>query len=62
MHHGIAVTADGCLTSAVSVTSAIEGIGLKVNAFNGNADPNHYRNTNLLSVVVLCLIFMLQVR
>ncbi len=58
---GVALlTADSMLTSAVSVTSAIEGIGLAVPAFDGNVNPKNYRATNAISAVVICLIFVLQ--
>ena len=58
---GVALmTVDGLLTSAVSVTSAVEGIGLRVDAFQGATDPNHYRNTCSLSAAILVLIFGLQ--
>jgi KUP system potassium uptake protein len=58
---GVALmTADGMLTSSVSVTSAIEGLGLSVPAFNGLADKANYRHTNLVSAGVLCLVFALQ--
>ena len=48
------------LTSSVSVTSAIEGIGLAVPAFNGLANPDAFRTTNVVSAAVLCVIFALQ--
>lgn len=58
---GVALmTADGMLTSSVSVTSAVEGIGLKVARFNGLADPANYRNTNALAAAILLLVFALQ--
>ena len=58
---GVALmTADGMLTSSVSVTSAVEGLGLSVPAFNGLADKANYRNTNAVAAGVLCLVFALQ--
>jgi len=58
---GVALmTADGMLTSSVSVTSAVEGLGLQVPAFNGLSNPHAYRATNAVAAAILVCVFALQ--
>ena len=65
------LVADGVLTPVVTVTSAIEGIGLAVWKFNGAIGtvsldnnqpgfPSNYGRTSLLSAAVLVFVFLLQ--
>jgi K+ transporter len=68
---GALIVADGALTPVITVTSAIEGIGLSVWQFNGNSGtrsldngmagtPSNFGRTCTLSAAVLLLIFFLQ--
>ena len=65
------IVADGALTPVVTVTSAVEGIGLSVWRFNGNpgvvsldngqpGTASNFGRTCTLSAAVLVLIFLLQ--
>ena len=65
------IVADGLLTPVVTVTSAVEGIGLSVWRFNGNSgtvsldtgtpgDPENFGRTCTLSAAILVVVFAIQ--
>lgn len=65
------IVADGLLTPVVTVTSAVEGIGLSVWRFNGNSgtvsldtgtpgDPENSGRTCTLSAAILVVVFAIQ--